>query len=341
MRPGDVLSDDDHVAAGREAEPLQRRTERVRARPAEAGADDVERHALLPLRACRPPCGKRRASPVRGRGPIKVAGRAVERAGARRGGTPPATTRPLARAGRAAYGGGMAEFAIRLLALVVVFAAAWPLARAAARRAEGAARPEPAALGVALPLRAFARHALGAAAAALTIALAIWTLAAPEIALGLSSDPAPLQRISRPFLASGAGALYLTVWLAGATGAPVALGAVRFGRAFGPPADMALRLLLLIPTTAAAFMLASALAGAFGGDWRTALEAVPSSLLYGLAAEGVSGVFVWAAVLSGLPMTLAAAGLRAGLGARPAALAAALGLALAALPAAFALALLG
>jgi len=235
----------------------------------------------------------------------------------------------------------MAEFAIRLLALVVVFAAAWPLARAAARRAEGAARPEPAALGVALPLGAFARHALGAAAAALTIALAIWTLAAPEIALGLSSDPAPLQRISRPFLASGAGALYLTVWLAGATGAPVALGAVRFGRAFGPPADMALRLLLLIPTTAAAFMLASALAGAFGGDWRTALEAVPSSLLYGLAAEGVSGVFVWAAVLSGLPMTLAAAGLRAGLGARRAALAAALGLALAALPAAFALALVG
>ncbi|MFO7855780.1 MAG: hypothetical protein R6V44_11265 [Paracoccaceae bacterium] len=234
----------------------------------------------------------------------------------------------------------MADQIIRILALVLVFAAAWPVARAAARRAEPASRPEPAAFGVALPFGGFARHALGAAAASLAVALGIWALAAPEVALGLLTDRAPLRRISWPFLASGAGALYLTVWLAGATGAPVALGAARFGRAAGPLADMALRLLLLIPTTAAAFMLASALAGAFGGDWRNALAAVPSSLVYGLAAAGISGVFVWAAVLSGLPMTLAAAGLRAGLGARRAALAAALGLVLAALPAALLLSLL-
>lgn len=223
---------------------------------------------------------------------------------------------------------------------------------AEARRGAPAADPElarraaEAGLAAALATRlrplAFLGHALLLGLCGVAAVLSVWVLAEPGRAAALIADPGPFSNLSFAFVSSEALGLLLLIWIAAAVETPLAPRAAAAPRLLW--LDPALRLLLLVPVTAGVFVAYAWTVGAFGGEARGALAAVPGSLGLALAAANLSAVHVWAALISGTPLLLGPALGRAarGGGAAPGMLPAvlALGLWAAGLAAAVLLALL-
>jgi hypothetical protein len=162
----------------------------------------------------------------------------------------------------------------------------------------GIANPRPAGL-----LAHLARSALGC----LVVAAILWAMATPRLPAGLLAEADALARLAGRLVASGLVTVFLVLWAAaaviGGISARIAratpLGVLGFALL-----DLAVRLTALVAVTAATFALYARAAGSFGGSSATALSVVPETLMAALRLEGLSGVYVWGALLGGFPLAL-------------------------------------
>lgn len=150
-------------------------------------------------------------------------------------------------------------------------------------------------------------HLLRSAVGCLLVAAILWVMATPRLPAGFVSDADALARFAGRLVLSGLVTVLLVDWAAAAVTGPLSprIARASAGGVLGYMAlDLATRLAALAVVTAATFALYAQTAGSFGGSWRTGLAVVPETLLAALRLEGLSGIYVWAALLGGFPLAL-------------------------------------
>ncbi len=150
-------------------------------------------------------------------------------------------------------------------------------------------------------------HLLRSALGCLAVATILYVVATPRLPVGFVTDAEALLRFAGRLVLSGLATVLLVDWAAAAVIGPLAPGIARARPAgvLGFMAlDLATRLAALVVVTAATFALYAQAADSFGGSWRTALRVVPETLVAAFRLQGLSGIYVWAALLGGYPLAL-------------------------------------
>ncbi len=188
------------------------------------------------------------------------------------------------------------------------FAAALAAGRSPSPEAAAAFSAALLAAGIANPRPwGLAAHLLRSALGCLGVAALLWALATPRLPAGIFADADAFARFAGRLLASGLVTVFLVDWAAAAMIGPLAprIARARPRGVLGFMAlDLGIRLAALVAVSAATFALYARTAGSFGGSARTALAVIPETLLAALRLEGLSGIYVWAALLGGFPLAL-------------------------------------
>ncbi len=161
-------------------------------------------------------------------------------------------------------------------------------------------------IGNARPL-GLAGHLVRSALGCLTVAAIFWAMTTPRLPAGLFAGPDAAARLALRLGISGLVTVFVVGWAAAAIIGPLGpriAGARPIGVLGFMALDLGVRLAALVAVTAATFALYARTAGSFGGSARTALTVIPETLLAALRLEGLSGIYVWAALLGGFPLAL-------------------------------------
>lgn len=157
------------------------------------------------------------------------------------------------------------------------------------------------------PARAVAAHLLRVSAATLVVAAVVYLMTLPAYAPAFFGDPESLARFLGRLFSSGLVTVFLVGWVAGSVTGGIA-GRIAAAGPAGVLAflllDLTVRLAALVAITAATYVLFSQAAGSFGGSWQTAIGVVPATLAVALAFESLTSVYVYAALLGGVPLYL-------------------------------------
>ncbi|MFW5881126.1 MAG: hypothetical protein ACOCTP_01230 [Roseicyclus sp.] len=153
-----------------------------------------------------------------------------------------------------------------------------------------------------------ARNALLASLATLVPLLSIFVALTPGFA-GMLADGGPALRLFlRQVLFNGLPVVFVVNWLGLLLHARSGRGMGRWDAAAAIPLDMALRLALFVALHAVIYVLAARWFGSFGGSPATALRAVMPTLARSAHLENVSGVYLYATLVSALPLHASAIG---------------------------------